>query len=120
MEIQDIINVVSVPIIITITYAIIDILKRIVNNNEKFMRVIPIVSAGIGALLGLIFYKVEPSLIASADSVGTALIIGAVSGLASTGSNQVIKQLKKTNDAVNATQSDEKGEDDKTDGNNGN
>lgn len=57
---------------------------------------IPVICALSGALLGIVGYKVMPDYPAN-DPI-TAVAVGVVSGLAATGVNQAIKQLKGNND----------------------
>ena len=48
--------------------------------------------ACIGGGLGILIYYTNPEKILNADNIWTALGIGIVSGLSSTGTNQLIKQ----------------------------
>ena len=66
-------------------------LLKITPINNKY---IPAIVGAVGGLLGAITYFVAPELIATTDII-SAVAIGIVSGLASTGINQVGKQLKK-------------------------
>ena len=59
--------------------------------NNKF---IPAIVGLVGGILGAITYFVAPEIIATTDII-SAVAIGIVSGLASTGVNQIGKQLKK-------------------------
>lgn len=83
-----------VPVITVIVYWIIELIKQATNNNENFMRFIPIVATGIGVVLGVVIYFAVPE-ISIAANVLFAAVTGGASGLAATGSNQMIKQLKK-------------------------
>ena len=91
------INIVSVPVIATIVYWVINLIKYTVNNSEKFKRLIPIVSAVIGACLGIVAFYVVPGVV-PADNMLMATVIGGASGLTATGTNQVLKQLNKGKD----------------------
>ena len=64
-------NLISVPAIAMAVYLLIEVLKKVFNNNEKFLRLIPLISLTIG------------------------VIIGGASGLTATGTNQIVKQLTK-------------------------
>ena len=88
-------NIVSVPVIATAVYWAVNLIKHAVNGSEKFKRLIPVVSAVLGAVLGIIAYYAAPEIII-ADNLFNALIIGGASGLSATGTHQVIKQLIKT------------------------
>ena len=93
---EQIINIVSVPIIATAVYWVINLIKYAVKDSEIFKRLIPIISAVSGAVMGCAAFYLAPSIIA-ADNVITALIVGGASGLSATGYNQIIKQLSKNN-----------------------
>jgi hypothetical protein len=91
---ENLIEVISVPVIATIVYWVVNLIKYTVNSSEKFKRLIPIISAILGAGLGCVAFYIAPSIII-ADNVLMALIIGGASGLSATGTNQIIKQLGK-------------------------
>ena len=92
---MEILEVVSVPVIATIVYWVINLIKYTVNGSEKFKRLIPIISAVLGAGLGCVAFYIAPSIIV-AGNVLMALIVGGASGLSATGTNQIIKQLGKS------------------------
>lgn len=85
-------ELISVPTIATIVYWVINLIKYAVKNNETFKRFIPLLSAALGAILGVIAYFALPSIV-PADNVCVAILIGGASGLTATGTHQVIKQL---------------------------
>jgi len=87
-------NLISVPAIASAVYLIIEVLKNAFDNNEKFLRLIPLISLFIGAIAGVICFFFIPSII-PATNVVVAIIIGAASGLTATGTNQIVKQLTK-------------------------
>lgn len=87
-------QVISVPAIATIVYWTVNLIKHAVKSNETFKRFIPLISAGLGAILGLFCYYIVPEIIL-ASNVLVAIITGGASGLSATGANQVIKQLSK-------------------------
>jgi FtsH-binding integral membrane protein len=87
-------EIICVPAIAAIVYGIINLIKTAVNNNETFKRLIPVISAVSGAVLGCVAFYLAPSIIV-ADNIITALIVGGASGLTATGTNQIIKQLGK-------------------------
>lgn len=93
-------NVVSVPLIATMVYWIINLIKYTVNGSEKFKRFIPIISAGIGAVIGIAAYYLAPAVV-PADNVLMAVVIGGASGLTATGTNQIFKQMRKGDDEKN-------------------
>ena len=75
----------------------INLIKYAVKENETFKRLIPLISAALGAILGLVAYYAVPSIIPAAN-VCVAILIGGASGLTATGTNQIIKQLGKKGD----------------------
>lgn len=87
---DNLIEIVSVPVIATAVYWVVNLIKYAVKSNEIFMRLIPLIAAVLGAGLGIIAFYALP-----ADNWLMALLIGGASGLSATGVNQVIKQLGK-------------------------
>jgi len=85
---------VTVPIIVSIVYGGITLLKKAVAHNEKVLRLIPIMAASLGAVVSVIAFFARPDLIPAGDAF-TALLIGGASGLAATGTNQIFKQFAK-------------------------
>ena len=61
------------------------------------MRFVPLISAALGAVLGVVAFFALPSII-PADNVCVAILVGGASGLTATGTNQIIKQLTKKDD----------------------
>ena len=87
-------ELISVPAIVTVVYALIEIIKKCVGHNEKFKRLIPLIATAIGAICGVVCFFALPSII-PASNVVVAIVIGGASGLTATGTNQIIKQLGK-------------------------
>ena len=87
------IQLISVPVIGSIVYGIIGLLKSATKHNETFMKLIPLVSAAIGMVCSVIAFYAIPGYI-EASNVFMAIVVGAASGLSATGTNQIIKQLK--------------------------
>ena len=83
-------NYPAIPIIVVICYIAITAIKSTKINSRWY----PLISCGIGMLIGVAMYFVLPEFL-GATSMMVAIISGAVSGLAATGSNQVLKQLMK-------------------------
>ena len=75
--------------IVVICYLVGLIVKATPWNNNK---IIPIVCGMAGAVLGVAGMYVRPEFEA-ADPI-TAVAVGIVSGLAATGADQIVKQLK--------------------------
>lgn len=84
-----------VPIIVVCCYIIGEIYKVLFKNKQEAYKLIPILVAILGGLLGILIFFTNPEIILNADNVWVALGIGIVSGASSTGTNQIIKQLFK-------------------------
>lgn len=86
---------ISVPVIVLCCYTAGEVYKVIFKENTTKYKLIPILVAVIGGILGVIIFLTCPEEIFNADNIWTALMIGMVSGFASTGTNQIKKQLIK-------------------------
>jgi uncharacterized membrane protein len=91
---EETIRALSVPVIVSVVYGCINLYKQVTGGSEKYLRIIPIVAAFIGAVIGVIAFYAFPAVL-TAESIGQAIIIGGASGLTATGANQVFKQLNK-------------------------
>ena len=85
-------TIITVPAIVTIVYTIIELLKRITGQSEKFKKFIPLVALALGAISGVVCFYFIPGVL-DVENIVVAIVIGAASGLSATGTNQVIKQL---------------------------
>ena len=113
-------EIIAVPAIASLVFSIIEIYKKATAKHakkEQFLRLVPVVSAVLGIIAGLVCYFAIPGIIAATDAV-TAVLIGGASGLSATGCNQIFKQLQKFGIKVD-TKKDEK-ESDKENGDEGN
>ena len=91
-------NLISVPAIAAVVYLVINIIKHAVGENEKFKRCIPLIATALGIVCGIICFYALPRII-PAPNIVVAIVIGGASGLTATGTNQIIKQLGKKDDA---------------------
>lgn len=86
----------SVPIIVVCCYIIGEIYKVLFKKKQKeAYKMIPIVLAITGGMLGVLIYLTNKEMIFNASNIWIALGIGIVSGTSSTGTNQIIKQIFK-------------------------
>lgn len=79
---------IGIPAIVVISYMITETFKMFI--NKKYL---PIIAGISGGVLGVLSYVLKIDII-PADDVITALATGIISGLAATGSNQIIKQIR--------------------------
>ena len=87
---MDITSVTTVVAIVVITYLIGLGAKAIPQVKDNY---IPIIVGVAGGILGVVGMYVIPDF--PADNILDAIAVGIVSGMASTGVNQIYKQVKK-------------------------
>ena len=88
----------SVPAITAIVYAAITAIKEIFAEREEIKKYIPLIAMAAGMIISAFSYIYAPEFLNASDMI-SALITGAASGLAATGTNQIVKQLfEKKND----------------------
>ena len=81
-------ELIGMPVIMVISYLITEIFKTFI--NKKYL---PIVAGISGGVLGILSFLLQIDSMPATD-IMSALAIGITSGLAATGTNQIIKQLK--------------------------
>ena len=81
-------ELIGIPAIVVISYMITETFKMFI--NKKYL---PIVAGISGGILGVLSFVLQIDIMPATDIV-SALAIGIISGLAATGSNQILKQLK--------------------------
>lgn len=84
------VNYAIIPVIVVICYMVISAIKTTNINNKWF----PLISCALGAVLAVAMFYIVPDFVGS-TTLTAAIISGAVSGLAATGTNQIFKQLMK-------------------------
>lgn len=108
-------EIITLPVISALCYLIIEGIKVFINKNGKVMKLLPIISALIGAILGVLIHLLEPESITSGNVV-EAILIGLISGLGATGSNQLFKHivefLRKESITIKNTQIDDTSKED--------
>lgn len=82
------------PFIVIVVYIIAEFLKVTVIKTDKMKKLLPIICAVIGAIISVIVYKFYPQG-TNATNYVDAFTSGAFSGIATTGCNQIYKQIKK-------------------------
>ena len=88
-------EIVSIPVITIICYLLGEFFKLVVLRKKQRFKYIPVIVGGIGGALGLTIYFVSPGLLLGTTNLFVAVSIGIVSGLASTGGNELVKQILK-------------------------
>lgn len=91
---MDITEFAAVPAITAIVYLAAYLIKT-VSASEKANRMLPPVCGIMGLILGMVCYFALPGYL-SADNWVTAAAIGAMSGFAATGIDQIYRQAVKT------------------------
>lgn len=88
---------ITIPAIVVICYIVGEVFKLVFKKKTKLYKGIPILVGVVGGIIGVATYIVNPNIIGGAPNVLCAAAVGIISGLASTGSHQVIKQILKEN-----------------------
>ena len=83
---------ISVTIIVLCCYMVGEVYKVIFKKNTKKYKLIPILVASIGGVMGVLIYYTSPQVLFNVNDVYSALMLGIMSGFASTGTNQLLKQ----------------------------
>lgn len=78
-------------IVITVLVYLVGLAVKATNINNKW---IPVICGGVGVILGIVALAIGMPDFPAADYL-TAAAVGAASGLAATGADQVFKQLKR-------------------------
>ena len=87
---MDFSSVGTVVAIVVIAYLVGMLAKQLPKVKDEF---IPVIVGVVGGVLGVVGMYVMPEFPAS--NILDAIAVGIVSGLASTGANQAVKQIKK-------------------------
>ncbi len=82
-------DLIGIPAIVVISYMITETFKMFI--NKKYL---PIIAGISGGVLGVLSFVLQIDIMPATDII-SALAIGIISGLAATGSNQILKQIKK-------------------------
>ena len=88
-------ELIGIPAIVVISYMITEMFKILI--NKKYL---PIVAGISGGCLGVLSFVLKIDIMPANDII-TALAIGIISGLAATGGDQIIKQIKEEGEEKN-------------------
>lgn len=83
----------SVPIIVILCYLAAELYKIICKGKKELNKYIPIITLFLGGILGVLIYLTSPEMIFNASNIWLAMLIGIISGSASTSTNQIIKKI---------------------------
>lgn len=86
-------EITSIPIIVILCYLIGEIYKILFKTKQELYKLIPIILACIGGVIGVLIYITNPEIMLNVTNIWDSLIIGIASGVSSTGTNQIIKQI---------------------------
>ena len=88
----------SIPIIVLCCYVLGELYKLIFKDYKNSNKILPVIMAIIGGILGILIYYTNPEVISDANNVWIALGIGIASVVSSTYTNKIIKQIFKKGD----------------------
>lgn len=91
---EELLHIASVPAIAAVVYWVVNLIKYTTKYNEKLLTFVPLISAVLGVICGVIAFFAIPNVMPT-DNIFVAVVLGGASGLTATGFNQIIKQLKK-------------------------
>jgi len=106
-------NSVSIPVIVTVVYCLIDLIKTTIAPytalSEKLSHFYPLLAVVLGIATAAVMYYAVPESISTTNLL-VALAVGAASGLTAVGTNQVVKQISKTSSQPTGAAAEESGE----------
>jgi len=106
-------NSVSIPVIVTVVYCLIDLIKTTIAPytalSEKLSHFYPLLAVVLGIATAAVMYYAVPESISTTNLL-VALAVGAASGLTAVGTNQVAKQISKTSGQPTDDAAEESGE----------
>ena len=84
---------IGIPSIIVICYLVGEIFKLLILKKKSKYKYVPIIVGTTGGVLGILSYFISPNIVLNVDDPFIATSIGIVSGLASTGSHEIITKI---------------------------
>lgn len=91
---------IGIPVIVLLCYLVGEILKVLFKSKDDVKKLIPVLLSLVGGLIGVIIFYTEKDYL-HVNSIWDSIMIGIVSGAASTGTNQIIKQIFVKNEDKN-------------------
>ena len=87
-------SIATLPVIVALTYGVIEFLKYFWLNKYNLGKYIPIFAGIIGAIFGITMFFVTPEMM-PATTWYYSIVVGCASGLSAVGINQIKKQISK-------------------------
>lgn len=84
----------NIPIIVLLCYLIGELIKVVFKKKKELNNLIPVLVSLLGGAIGVLIYLTDKAFM-NVQSVYDALLLGLVSGAASTGTNQIVKKVLK-------------------------
>ena len=84
---------ISIIGITIICYVFGEVFKVLVNYRKEKYKYIPVIVSVVGGLIGIVLYITNKELLLNANNLFDAIVIGIISGSASTSSNEIIKKF---------------------------
>jgi putative flippase GtrA len=85
-------EIIIMPVITAIVYAVIEIIKTASQESQKLKRFIPLLACVLGVISALVAFFCVPEALPTNNMV-IACVIGGASGLASTGLYENVKNI---------------------------
>ena len=96
---EEYIGTISVPAIAVAVVFVLKLISYAVGKNKKYERFVPLISAGLGVVFGIVCFYALPAII-PAQNVVVAIVIGAASGFTAIGAGQMMKGLSGKTDKI--------------------
>lgn len=87
---------ISIPVIVVLSYLVGEILKVCFKSNKDLKKLIPVMVTLLGGVIGIIIFLTDKEFL-KVSSVYDAILLGLVSGAASTGTKEIIRNIKSKN-----------------------
>ena len=86
-------KLITLPIIVLFCFIIGEIIKILFPNKTKVIKLIPFIMSILGAAMSILIYMLAPQTLEQ-KNILEVILLGMISGLASTGSNELFKKIK--------------------------
>lgn len=86
-------KLITLPIIVLFCFIIGEIIKILFPSKTKLIKLIPFIMSILGAAMSILIYMLAPQTLEQ-KNILEVILLGMISGLASTGSNELFKKIK--------------------------